>query len=124
MDPLGFALENFDAVGGWRDAESGMPVDSSAVLPDGTRFQGPAGLRAFLVSQHRQFVGAMTEKLLAYALGRRLEYYDRPTVRGIVREAAARDYRLSDIVLGIVSSPAFQMRRASADPSPTRGARP
>ena len=124
MDPLGFALENFDAVGGWRDAESGMPVDSSAVLPDGTRFRGPAGLRAFLVSQHRQFVGAMTEKLLAYALGRRLEYYDRPTVRGIVREAAARDYRLSDIVLGIVRSPAFQMRRAATDPSPTRGARP
>ena len=124
MDPLGFALENFDAVGGWRDAESGMPVDSSAVLPDGTRFRGPAGLRAFLVGQHRQFVGAMTEKLLAYALGRRLEYYDRPTVRGIVREAAARDYRLSDIVLGIVRSPAFQMRRAATDPSPTRGARP
>ena len=124
MDPLGFALENFDAVGGWRDAENGMPVDSSALLPDGTRFRGPAGLRAFLVSQHRQFVGAMTEKLLAYALGRRLEYYDRPAVRNIVREAAARDYRLSEIVLGIVRSPAFQMRRASADPSPTRGARP
>ncbi len=124
MDPLGFALENFDAVGGWRDAESGRPVDSSAVLPDGTRFRGPAGLRAFLVSQHRQFVGAMTEKLLAYALGRRLEYYDRPTVRSIVREAAARDYRLSEIILGIVRSPAFQMRRASANPSPTRGARP
>ena len=124
MDPLGFALENFDAVGGWRDAESGTPVDSSAVLPDGTRFRGPAGLRAFLVSQHRQFVGAMTEKLLAYALGRRLEYYDRPTVRGIVRDAAARDYRLSDIVLGIVRSPAFQMRRAATDPSPTRRARP
>ena len=124
MDPLGFALENFDAVGGWRDADNGMPVDSSAVLPDGTRFRGPAGLRAFLVSQHRQFVGAMTEKLLAYALGRRLEHYDRPAVRAIVRDAAARDYRLSEIVLGIVRSPAFQMRRASADPSPTRGARP
>ena len=124
MDPLGFALENFDAVGGWRDADSGMPVDSSAVLPDGTRFRGPAGLRAFLVSQHRQFVGAMTEKLLAYALGRRLEHYDRPTVRGIVRAAAAGDYRLSEIILGIVRSPAFQMRRAAADPSPTRGARP
>ena len=124
MDPLGFALENFDAVGGWRDAENGIPVDSSAVLPDGTRLRGPAGLRTFLVSQHRQFVGAMTEKLLAYALGRRLEYYDRPTVRGIVREAAARDYRLSEVILGIVRSPAFQMRRASVDPPPTGRARP
>ena len=122
MDPLGFALENFDAVGGWRDAEAGTPVDSSAVLPDGTRFRGPVGLRAFLVAQRRQFVEAMTEKLLAYALGRRLEYYDRPTVRGIVREAAAGDHRLSDIVLGIVRSPAFQMRRAAPDPSPTRSA--
>ena len=122
MDPLGFALENFDAVGGWRDAEDGTPVDSSAVLPDGTQFRGPAGLRAFLVSQPRQFVEAMTEKLLAYALGRRLEYYDRPTVRAIVREAASSDYRLSAIILGIVRSPAFQMRRALVDPSPTRSA--
>ncbi len=122
MDPFGFALENFDAVGGWRDAEGGTPVDSSAVLPDGTRFRGPAGLRAFLVDQPRRFVEAMTEKLLAYALGRRLEYYDRPTVRGIVLEAAAGDYRLSDIVLGIVRSPAFQMRRAAPDPLPTRSA--
>ena len=122
MDPLGFALENFDAVGGWRDAEDGTPVDSSAVLPDGTQFRGPAGLRTYLVSRHRQFVEAMTEKLLAYALGRRLQYYDRPAVRGIVRGAAASDYRLSDIVLGIVGSPAFQMRRAAMDPSPTRSA--
>jgi hypothetical protein len=74
------------------------------------------------VAQRRQFVEAMTEKLLAYSLGRRLEYYDRPTVRGIVREAAASDHRLSDIILGIVRSPAFQMRRASVDPPPTRSA--
>ena len=120
MDPLGFALENFDAVGGWRDAEGGTPVDSSAVLPDGTRFRGPAGLRAFLVGQRRQFVEAMTEKLLAYALGRRLEYTDRPTVRGIVHDAAASDHRLSEIVLGIVRSPAFRMRRASVEPVPAR----
>ena len=122
MDPFGFALENFDAVGGWRDAEDGTPVDSSAVLPDGTRFRGPAGLRAFLVGQRRQFVEAMTEKLLAYALGRRLEYYDRPTVRGIVREAAASDHRLSAILLGIVRSPAFRMRRGSMEPSPAGSA--
>ena len=122
MDPLGFALENFDAVGAWRDVEDGTPVDGSAVLPDGTRFRGPAGLRSHLVSRRRQFVEAMTEKLLAYALGRRIEYYDRPTVRGIVREAAASDHRLSDIVLGIVRSPAFQMRRAAPDLSPPRSA--
>ena len=122
MDPLGFALENFDAVGGWRDAEDGTPVDGSAVLPDGTQFRGPAGLRTYLVSRQRQFVEAMTEKLLAYALGRRLEYYDRPAVRGIVREAAASDYRLSDIVLGIVRSPAFKLRRAAVEPSPARSA--
>ena len=123
MDPLGFALENFDAVGGWRDvAEDGTPMDSSAELPDGTRFRGPAGLRAYLVSRQRQFVEAMTEKLLAYALGRRIEYTDRPAVRGIVRAAAASDYRLSDIILGIVRSPAFQMRRAAPDPAPARAA--
>ena len=122
MDPLGFALENFDAVGGWREAEGGTLVDSSAVLPDGTQFRGPAGLRAFLVAQRRQFVEAMTEKLLAYSLGRRLEYYDRPTVRGIVREAAASDHRLSDIILGIVRSPAFKLRRAAGDPVPARSA--
>ena len=122
MDPLGFALETFDAVGGWRDTEGGAPVDDSAVLPDGTQFQGPAGLRTFLVSQRRQFVTAMTEKLLAYALGRRLEYYDRPTVRIIVREAASSEYRLSAILLGIAKSPAFQMRLAMVDPPPPRAA--
>ncbi|MEE2638624.1 MAG: DUF1592 domain-containing protein [Acidobacteriota bacterium] len=122
MDPLGFALETFDATGGWRDTESGAPVDSSAVLPDGTRFQGPAGLRTFLVSQRRQFVTAMTEKLLAYALGRRIEYYDLPTVRSVVREAALSDYRLSAIVLAIVKSPAFRMRLARTNPPPQRAA--
>ena len=122
MDPLGFALESFDATGRWRETDGGAPVDSSAVLPNGTQFQGPAGLRTFLVSQRRQFVTAMTEKLLAYALGRRLEYYDRPTVRIIVREAASSEYRLSAILLGIAKSPAFQMRLAMVDPPPTRAA--
>lgn len=117
MDPLGFALESFDATGGWRDTESGAPVDNSAVLPDGTQFQGPAGLRAYLVTQRRQFVTALTEKLLAYALGRSIEYYDLPTVRSIVRDAASSDYQLSAIVLGIVKSPAFRMRRAVMDAS-------
>ena len=117
MDPLGFALESFDATGGWRDTESGGPVDNSAVLPDGTQFQGPAGLRAYLVTQRRQFVNALTEKLLAYALGRSIEYYDLPTVRAIVRDAASSDYQLSAIVFGIVKSPAFRMRRAVMDAS-------
>ena len=111
------ALESFDATGGWRDTESGAPVDNSAVLPDGTQFQGPAGLRAYLVTQRRQFVTALTEKLLAYALGRSIEYYDLPTVRSIVRDAASSDYQLSAIVLGIVKSPAFRMRRAVMDAS-------
>ena len=97
-------------------------MDNSAVLPDGTQFQGPAGLRKFLVSQRRQFVTAMTEKLLAYALGRRLEYYDRPTVRIIVREAASSEYRLSAILLGIAKSPAFQMRtRDGGSPAAASG---
>ena len=120
MDPLGFALETFDATGGWRDAEGGAPVDSSAVLPDGTQFQGPAGLRKFLVSQRHRFVTAMTERLLAYALGRRIAYYDLPTVRTIVADAASSEYRPSAIILGIIKSPAFQMRRASVDSPPRR----
>ena len=112
MDPLGFALENFDATGGWRNTENGATVNSSAVLPDGTQFQGPAGLRRFLVSQHRQFVTAMTKKLLAYALGRRVEYYDLPTVRSVVRDAASNEYQPSAIISAIVNSPAFRMRQA------------
>jgi hypothetical protein len=97
-------------------------VNASAVLPDGTEFQGPAGLRTFLLSHRRQFVSAMTEKLLAYAVGRGTEYYDLPTVRRIVREAASREYRWSSIILGIVKSPAFQMRRSIAEPTPTQSA--
>ena len=115
MDPLGFALENFDATGGWRETESGAPVNSSAVLPDGTQFQGPAGLRNFLVGQHHQFVTALTEKLFAYALGRRIEYYDLPTVRSVVRDAASNEYQPSAIISAIVKSPAFRMRQAIAD---------
>ena len=112
MDPLGFALENFDAVGKWRTNEAGIPVDSSGVLPDGTKFKGPAGLRTVLLSKPEQFVTAVTEKLLTYALGRGLEYYDGPAVRGVVRGAAESDYRWSSIILGIVKSTPFQMRRS------------
>jgi hypothetical protein len=109
MDPLGFALENFDAIGKWRTAEDGVPVDASAVLPDGTKFEGVAGLRNLLLSHREQFVNTFTQKLLTYALGREVEYYDMPAVRKITRDAAAGDYRWSDIILGIVKSVPFQM---------------
>jgi hypothetical protein len=112
MDPLGFALENFDALGRWRTADGATPIDASGVLSDGTKFQGPAGLRNVLLSRPEQFVCTVTEKLLMYALGRRVEYYDAPAVRKILREAASNDYRWSSIILGIVNSTAFQMRRS------------
>ncbi|HXP89041.1 MAG TPA: DUF1592 domain-containing protein [Bryobacteraceae bacterium] len=109
MDPLGFSLENFDAIGKWRKAEDGVPIDSSAVLPDGTKFEGVAGLRKLLLSHREQFVSTVTQKLLTYALGREVEYYDMPAVRKITRDAAASDYKWSSIILGIVKSVPFQM---------------
>ncbi len=112
MDPLGFALENFDALGKWRTAEGPTTIDPSGVLPDGTRFQGPAELRKILSSHPEQFVGTVTEKLLTYALGRGVEYYDEPVIRRIVREAAPGEYRWSSIIMGIVNSTPFQMRRS------------
>ena len=105
MDPLGFALEGFDAVGALRRTENGQPVDDSAQMPGGTPFRGPAGLRTYLASQSRQVVTAMTEKLQAYAVGRSLDYYDSPSIRQIVRDASAEDYKWSALVLGIVKSP-------------------
>jgi hypothetical protein len=111
IDPLGFALENFDVIGGWRTVdESGRPVDASGSTVSGAKVEGLSGLRALLLEQPDQFPRTVTEKLLAYALGRRLEYYDRPAVRKIVRDAAAHDYRWSSIILGIVESPTFLMR--------------
>jgi mono/diheme cytochrome c family protein len=117
IDPLGFALENFDVIGGWRSIdESGKPVDATGTTVGGAKIEGLAGLRALLLDQPEQFPRTVTEKLLAYALGRRLAYYDRPSVRQIVRDAAAHDYRWSSIIMGIVESPAFLMR-ASRTPS-------
>jgi len=111
IDPPGFALENFDAIGAWRTTdESGKPVDATATLVSGTTVDGLSGLRRLLLEQPGQFPATLTAKLMAYALGRRLEYYDRPAVRQIVRDAAANDYRWSSLVMGIVKSPAFQMR--------------
>jgi hypothetical protein len=110
MDPLGFALENFDATGKWRTrSEADAPIDASGALPDGTKFNGPAEFRAALLARRGEFIGTLTEKLLTYALGRGLEYYDMPAVRAIVRQAAADDYRWSAIVRGIVASTPFQM---------------
>jgi Protein of unknown function (DUF1592)/Protein of unknown function (DUF1588)/Protein of unknown function (DUF1585)/Protein of unknown function (DUF1587) len=111
IDPPGFALENFDAIGAWRARdESGKPVDATATLVSGAAVQGLSGLRALLLEQPGQFPATVTAKLMAYALGRRVEYYDRPAVRQIVRDAAAHDYRWSSLVMGIVKCPAFQMR--------------
>lgn len=112
MDPLGFALENFDAMGQWRTQEGFQPIDASSVLPDGTKIDGPAGLRSMLVSRREQFVTTVAEKLLTYALGRGLEYTDAPAVRSIVRSAARDDYRLSALVAAVTESIPFQMRRA------------
>ena len=115
MDPLGFALEHFDAIGKWRaTGEGGGPIDASGVYPDGTGFEGLAGLKAMLLGRHEQFVWTVTEKLATYALGRGLEHYDMPAVRAIIRGAAADDYTWSSLVLGIVESTPFQMRSSES----------
>ncbi len=115
IDPLGFALENFDVVGGWRTIdEAGKPVDASGTTANGVKIDGLPGLRSALLKDPEQFPRTLTEKLMAYALGRRLEYYDEPAVRKIVRDAAAKQYRWSSLVVGIVESPGFLMRTPSA----------
>ncbi|HVH29320.1 MAG TPA: DUF1592 domain-containing protein [Vicinamibacterales bacterium] len=114
MDPLGFSLESFDAVGQWRTREEGGSVDASGQLADGTEVNGPISLRQALTRRPEQFVGTMTEKLLVYALGRGLEYYDMPVVRSIARDSASSGYRFASIVMGIVRSTPFQMKKATA----------
>ena len=115
MDPPGFALEQFDAVGRFRTrSAANTPIDASGELPDGTRFDGAAGLRAALASRPERFVGTLTEKLMTYALGRGLEHYDAPAIRAILRAAAEHDYRFSSLVVGIVESMPFRMRRAES----------
>jgi hypothetical protein len=115
IDPLGFALENFDPMGRWRTtAEGNSVIDASGALVDGSRFEGPAGLRTILLARREQFVTTVAEKLLSYALGRRLEAFDQPAVRKIVRDAAGEDYRWSAFVRGIVTSVPFQMRRSQS----------
>jgi mono/diheme cytochrome c family protein len=114
MDPIGFALENYDGVGKWRDEDAGVRIDATGKLPDGTEFSGPAGLTQLMVTKYREdFVRTVTEKLMTYALGRGVEHYDNPTVRAIARQAALDNYRMSSLILSIVKSTPFQMRRAS-----------
>ena len=112
MDPLGFAMENFDAVGTWRTRDAGLPLNASGQLADGTTIDGIVALREALVARSDVFVQTLTEKLMTYALGRGLQYYDMPAVREVVRNAARQDYRFSAIMSGIVSSAPFQMRAA------------
>jgi len=114
FEPIGLALENFDAVGGWRTQDEGSPIDASGVLVDGTKVDGVASLRRALMGRSDQFVRVVSEKLLTYALGRGVEYQDMPLVRSIVRDSTASNYRFSTLVLGIVKSPAFQMNMKTA----------
>jgi hypothetical protein len=113
MDPVGFAFENYDAVARWRTVEANTPIDASGVLFDGTPFRGVAGLQAAILRRPELFASTLTEKLLTFATGRGVEYYDASAIRKIVRDAAAQDYRFSSLVLGIVNSTPFRMRKAS-----------
>ena len=111
MDPIGFSLENYDVVGKWRREFAGQPIDASGLLPDGKTFDGPDGLQGLLLERPDDLVGTITEKLMRFALGRSLEYYDMPEVRAVVRAASVENYRWSSIILGVIESTPFQMRR-------------
>ncbi len=121
IDPLGLALENFDVTGAWRIRDNMVPVDSNGTLYDGTQMAGPAGLREALLKHSDTLIRNFTENLMSYALGRRVEYYDEPTIRAITRKAAQNDNHFSEFVFGIVDSPAFQM--AKAEPAVTTSQR-
>jgi hypothetical protein len=123
FEPMGLALENFDAVGAWRTLDEGTPIDASGILPDGTKVDGVVSLRSSLLRYSDQFVRVVTEKLLTYALGRGIEYQDMPMVRTIAREAAPSKYRFSSLVMGIVKSDMFQMNQKAAAPEGARVAR-
>jgi len=109
MDPIGFTLENFDAIGAWRTVEFGEKVNTNDQLVDGTKVDGPASLRAALVSRSPQFIRTLTEKLMVYALGRGVEYTDMPVVRSIVKDAGRNNNKFSSLIVGIVKSAPFQM---------------
>jgi len=114
IDPVGLSLEKFDAIGRWRAVEEGAPIDASGRLPDGSQFADVHGLEQALLRRPELFVGTFAEKLLTYATGRGVESYDAPAIRAIVRDARSQDFRVSSIILGIVKSTPFQMRRAAA----------
>jgi hypothetical protein len=118
MDPIGFSLENFDAIGQWRTSDEGAKIDPSGVMFNGAKIDGPASLRSILTAKPEIFADTFTEKLMIYALGRGVQYYDMPAVRAIVRDAAHNDYRLSSIVLGIVKSVPFEMKEKAPDNRP------
>jgi hypothetical protein len=122
IDPLGLALDNFDATGAWRIKDNEVPVDSEGELYDGTKVDGPAGLRAALVRHQDVFLLSFTENMLTYALGRRVEYSDMPMIRTIVREAKKHDYRMSAFVQGIATSAAFRMAAPEAPAARTADA--
>jgi hypothetical protein len=111
IDPIGLALENFDVTGAWRIKENGNPIDASGELYDGTAINSPTDLRQAILKRPSVFVRTFTRNLMAYAVGRRVEYFDMPTVRQIEHEAAANDYHMSSFILGVVNSPAFRMAR-------------
>ena len=113
MDPIGFAMENFDAVGRWRDRDSGSPIDASGVFPDGQKFDGMAGLKATLLSRPGEFASTVVEKLLMYSIGRNVQYYDEPAIRSSVKESVRDNYTCGSLVLGVVKSAPFQMRRTT-----------
>jgi hypothetical protein len=121
MDPLGFSLENFDTIGSYRtmDRFTRTAIDTSGKLVDGTAVNGPSDLRKALLAHPEQFVQTMTEKMMTYALGRGIEYYDMPTIRKIVRTTKASNYKFSSIVMGVVNSPAFQSSSVE-QPSPAQ----
>ncbi|MEW6320783.1 MAG: DUF1592 domain-containing protein [Acidobacteriota bacterium] len=123
IDPIGLALENFDVTGRWRIRDNGVPIDASGELYDGTRMDGPAGLRRALLKHQDAVLLSFTEHLLTYALGRRVEPGDMPTVRRIIRDAAADSYRISSFIVGVARSPAFRMNRAAAVSSSSQGER-
>ena len=114
IDPIGLALENFDVTGAWRIKDGGAPIDASGELYDGTKLFSPADLRRALLRRPEVFVRNFIANLMVYALGRRIEFYDMPSVRAIARGAAADGYRMSSILAGVIASPAFRMARAEA----------
>ncbi len=114
MDPAGLSMENFDAIGRWRDFEGDAPIDAAGSIPGGEEFDGVSGLQRALLDRPEVFVGTLTEKLLTYALGRGVDYIDAPTVRAITKAAAEDDYRLTSLILGVVQSSSFQMRRSQS----------